>query len=332
MKPAPGARCQKFVGDRVRFELQDALGRRPEPGWRALLRTNLGRAEQLRKEIIQAHTRGLPLAGASWRDVPMLEHPEGWSLELPLAEVGYFKAKAYLLDPGGWQHWSEGPDVGISVHPDRYRAGNTIYCAFTRMFGASRPARSARDQKQERWLTSMDKAGFTILPPSGKLRDLTRQLPHVFETLGCGILQLLPINPTPTTFARLGRYGSPYAALDLRAVDPALVEFDRRTTGIDQFRELTYRSHGLGGRVFLDLAINHTGWGSVMQENHPQWFLRNPDGTFASPGAWGVTWEDLVELKHEFIALWDELAEIFLTWCRRGVDGFRCDAGYKVPV
>lgn len=332
MKPAPGARCQKFVGDRVRFELRDATGRRPEPGWRALLRTNLGRAEQLRKEIIQAHTRGLPLAGASWRDVPMIETAAGWSLELPLAEVGYFKAKAYLLDPGGWQHWPEGPDVGISVHPDRYRTGNTVYCAFTRMFGASRPARSAQDQKQERWLTSLDKAGYTIMPPSGKLRDLTRQLPHVFETLGCRVLHLLPINPTPTTFARLGRYGSPYAALDLRAVDPALVEFDRRTTGLDQFRELTYRSHGLGGRVFLDLAINHTGWGSVMQETQPQWFLRNPDGTFASPGAWGVTWEDLVELKHEFVALWDELAEVFLTWCRRGVDGFRCDAGYKVPV
>ena len=31
-------------------------------------------------------------------------------------------------------------------------------------------------------------------------------------------------------------------------------------------------------------------------------------------------------------ALWDELADVFLTWCRRGVDGFRCDAGYKVPV
>ena len=27
-----------------------------------------------------------------------------------------------------------------------------------------------------------------------------------------------------------------------------------------------------------------------------------------------------------------QFAEIFLTWCRRGVDGFRCDAGYKVPA
>jgi glycosidase len=129
-----------------------------------------------------------------------------------------------------------------------------------------------------------------------------------------------------------GRYGSPYAATDLNAIDPALVVFDQRTTGVDQFRELTSSAHLRGARVFLDIVINHTGWGSVLQEQHPEWFLREPDGSFASPGAWGNTWEDLVELRHINVALWDELAETFLTWCRRGVDGFRCDAGYKVPV
>src|SRR5262249_50750062 len=162
---------------------------------------------------------------------------------------------------------------------------------------------------------------------SGKFRDLVRQLPHIAGTLGCRILQLLPVNPVPTTYARFGRFGSPYAALDLTAIDQALVEFDRRTTGVDQFCELTYAMHAGGGRVFLDMAINHTGWGSVLQENHPEWFLRKPDGSFASPGAWGTTWEDLVELEHRQVALWDELAEAFLVWCRRGVDGFRCDAG-----
>jgi predicted glycogen debranching enzyme len=145
-------------------------------------------------------------------------------------------------------------------------------------------------------------------------------------------LHLLPVNPTPTTYARFGRFGSPYAARDLTAIDSALVVFDRRSTGVDQFRELTYETHRRGGRVFLDIVINHTGWGSVLQERHPEWFLRQPEGTFVSPGAWGVTWEDLVELKHDNVGLWDELAAMFVTWCRRGVDGFRCDAGYKVPV
>jgi predicted glycogen debranching enzyme len=332
MNPAPGDRSVRFVGDRVRFTLRDRDGARPAKGWRGLLRTNLGRAKQLRREILEAHTQGLPLAGGSWRDLPMTEIDDGWSLELPLVEAGYFKAKAYLVDPRGWQHWPEGPDAGVSIHPDCHRTANILYCAFPRMFGATRTASSTKDATFEKTIKPLDEKGYTVIPPSGKLRELTQFLPHIVKTLGCRIVHLLPVNPTPTTYARFGRYGSPYAALDLTAIDPALVVFDKRTTGIDQFRELTYAAHLLGGRVFIDIVINHTGWGSALQENRPEWFLRESDGRFVSPGAWGVTWEDLVELHHVNFELWDQLAEMLLTWCRRGVDGFRCDAGYKVPM
>jgi starch synthase (maltosyl-transferring) len=325
MTPNPGDRLARFVGDRVRFTLRDGPA---HDGWRALLRTNLGRADALRREIIAAHAGGPGHAGISWRDLPMQKNGDAWKIELPLAEVGFFKAKPYLLDPKGWQHWPEGPDVGIGVHPDFCRTANTLYCAFTRLFGSTRTAAVATDPK----LNPLDSQGYTIIPPSGKLRDLARQLPHIVQTLGCRILHLLPVHPTPTTYARFGRFGSPYAALDLTAIDPALVEFDQRTTGIDQFCELTYATHALGARVFLDIVINHTGWGAVLQENHPEFFLRNPDGSFASPGAWGNTWGDLVELKQDNVALWDKIAEALLTWCNRGVDGFRCDAGYKIPV
>jgi starch synthase (maltosyl-transferring) len=82
----------------------------------------------------------------------------------------------------------------------------------------------------------------------------------------------------------------------------------------------------------LDLVINHTGWGSREWNDHPEWFLRGADGSFHSPGAWGTVWEDLVEFDQRHVALWDYLARVFLTWCRRGVDAFRCDAGYKVPL
>ena len=332
MNPAPGERLQRFVGDRLRFTLGDAEGRQATGGWRARLRTDLGRAEVLAKEIIQAHTRKLPPAGASWHDLPMTAEDGEWRLELPLTEPGYFNAKAYLIDPQGWQHWPDGPDIGISVHPDSYRTANTIYCAFTRMFGDSRTSVRTENEPLAAQLAALDQQGYTVIPPSGKFRDLVRQLPHILDTLGCRILHLLPVNPTPTTYARFGHFGSPYASLDLTGIDPALVEFDRRTTGVDQFRELTYATHLQGGRVFLDIVINHTGWGSRLQETHPEWFLRGPDGAFVNPGAWGVTWEDLVELEHQHVALWDDLAEVFLVWCARGVDGFRCDAGYKVPL
>jgi len=68
-----------------------------------------------------------------------------------------------------------------------------------------------------------------------------------------------------------------------------------------------------------------------LQEDHPDWFVREQNGEIHSPGAWGVVWGDLAELDHTKYDLWKYLAEVFLTWCSRGVDGFRCDAGYMIP-
>jgi predicted glycogen debranching enzyme len=331
MSPAPGERILRFVGDRVRFSL------RPPDGFpanaRAMLRTNLGKGERLRQEIIATHAGKNPMSVAFWRDIPLQREPSGeWAVELPLTDVGFYRAKAYLLDDQGRQVWPAGADAGISVHPNAYRTANTIYCAFPRMFGTTKRAVKTVDEAVEKGLNKLDGQGYVVIPPSGTLRDLIRELPHIMETLGCRILQLLPIGPTPTTFARFGRFGSPYACLNLTGIDLALVEFDMKTNGVGQLRELTQAVHHSGGRVVLDIVINHTGWGSTLFENHPEWFVHDADGTFVSPGAWGVTWGDLVELNPNLVELWDDLAEAFLIWCRRGVDGFRCDAGYKVPV
>lgn len=321
----------RFVGDRLTFQLRPDHGQPPPPGWRARLRTNLGRAATLRAELITAVESRRPATLSSWRDIPMQRTGDAWTVELPLAEVGFFKAKAYALDERGWQHWPDGPDFGVNVQPAWCRTANTLYCAFPRMFGPTKSARQTTPSPWDRPLRELDREGFTVIPPSGKLRDLARELPHIFDTLGCRILHLLPVNPTPTTYARFGRFGSPYAGQDLLAIDPALVEFDKRTTGVDQFRELAYGVHARGGRLFLDMAVNHTGWGSTLLENHPEWFRRE-NGEFVSPGAWGTVWEDLVELDHRHAALRRTWGEVFVEWCRRGVDGFRCDAGYKVPV
>jgi len=333
MTPGAGERRVQFVGDQLTFTLAHPRAREwADAGWTARLRTNLGRAAAIRREVIQSKFQKIPLAGASWRDIPMRWVGGEWQLTLPLTEVGWFKSKPYLLDPSGFQHWPDGDDFGVSVHPNWARTANTIYCAFTRMFGETKSLTATADLTRKSQMAVLDQLGYTVIPPSGKLRDLTRQLPHIFDALGCRILHLLPVNPTPTTFARFGRFGSPYAAEDLTGIDPALVEFDQRTTGVEQFQELTSAVHARGGRVFLDIVINHTGWGSWLQENHPEWFVRKADGHFESPGAWGTTWEDLVELAQRDPALWEYIADALLTWCRRGVDGFRCDAGYKVPA
>jgi predicted glycogen debranching enzyme len=334
MTPAPGSRIVRYVGDRLRFAVArpDGAG----PGWRALLRTDLTRGARVRAETIglsgAAPSEFRTFAGAAWRDIPLEPGAGAWELDLPLTEVGWFRAKAYLLDPDGRQHWPDGSDVGIAVHPDHLRTGNTIYCAFPRLFGPDRNERRTVRPDLEEQLRTLDRRGYTVIPPSGKLRQLTACVPHILETLGCRILHLLPLGPTPTTFARFGRFGSPYAQLDLAAIDPALVEFDRRTTGVEQFQELAHAVHLRGGLIFLDIVVNHTGWGSRLMEERPDWFQRDPDGGFHSPGAWGTVWEDLAELDHRRPGLWEAVAESLLTWCRRGMDGFRCDAGYMVPL
>jgi starch synthase (maltosyl-transferring) len=328
MQPRPGCRLVRHVGDRLFIDLHGV----PE-GWMARVRTNVGRAEKRREELISAHFALHPIANASWRDIPMQPRGAGvWRLEIPTTEVGFFKAKPFALDPEGFQHWPDGPDIGISVHPSWSRTSHPIYCAFPRMFGPKKGRRSTHDPAFEARLKELDALGYAVIPPSGTLRDVQRELPHIVHRLGCRLLHLLPVSPTPTTFARFGRFGSPYALQDLTAIDPALVEFDQRTTGIQQFCELAFAVHDLGARLMLDLVINHTGWGSTLWEQHPEWFVRRPDGRFESPGAWDVVWEDLVELDQRHAPLWEHLAEAFVTWCRRGVDAFRCDAGYKIPT
>ena len=327
MEPACGEQLVRFVGDQIRFHLKS------EPaGHQAFLRTNIGRAAAIREGVIQSIEEPEVQLEACWRDVPMTPVEDGWEIQLALSEVGWFQSKCYTVDTQGRQVWPEGDDVSLSVQPNFCRAANIIYCAFPRMFGPNKQAASTTEQDADERIQSLDEEGYAVIPPSGTFRSLKEHLPHIFEHLGCKIVHLLPVNPTPTTFARMGRFGSPYACGDMTAVDPALVEFDQRTTGVEQFCELADAVHGYGGRVFVDLVVNHTGWGSTLQNEHPEWFLREDNGDFASPGAWGVTWGDLVELDPKHQQLWEHMAEAFMTWCSRGVDGFRCDAGYKVPM
>ena len=327
MRPAAGDRMVRYVGDRLRFSLA-GVGR----NCRVFLRTNIGRAAALRRAVIRQIQEPKVQVEASWRDVPMFYEGDEWVIEFSLTEVGWFQAKAYVIDDAGNQHWPDGDNVGLSVHPNDSRCANTVYCCFPRMFGPNKTARSTSARDDDEQIRKLDHEGYSVIPPSGTFRDVIAELPHIMGVLGCRILHLLPVNSTPTTYARMGRFGSPYACGDLTDIDPALIVFDKRVTGVQQFCELSDAVHARDGRLFIDLVINHTGWGSTLQEEHPDWFLREENGEFASPGAWGNVWGDLVELEPHHRGLWEHLAEAFLTWCRRGVDGFRCDAGYKVPM
>lgn len=332
LSPAPRSHALKFRGDTFTFTLKaDPLLKNAK----AYLHTNIGYGRFQRAEIVAQVEDQTPNSSQDWHDVPMpmTAEPGVYRVRMILNEVGHFEASCCLITHEGADPiWVEGGQVHINVEPATYCCSNSIYCAFVRQFGPNKYAAFSRTPKTHDYTVNLlETEGYTVIPPSGKFRDLIKELDFIIGKLKCRIIHLLPINPTPTIYARMGRYGSPYASLDFTAVDPSYAEFERDTTPLDQFLELVDAVHFRDAKIFIDLAINHTGWAAKIHETHPEWLVRNPDGSIHSPGAWGVVWGDLTELNHNCLDLWEYLADVFLTWCSRGVDGFRCDAGYMIP-
>ncbi|WDE99235.1 amylo-alpha-1,6-glucosidase [Lentisphaera profundi] len=321
--PKSGDHLVKFSGDIQKFIIHSAII------GKAFLRTNLNQSSIKNTQVIHHIELGLNEFELGWNDYEMnFDGTDSYSITLPLSESGHFRAKAYILLDDGEQVWQEGPDIVLNIEPNSSRFSNAIYCAFPRQFGQNKNLSQAPSYDK---LEELDKEGYTIIPPSGKFSDLINELDHIFDDLNCDILHLLPINPTPTSYGRMGRYGSPYAALDFTAVNPELCNFNLKTTPVEQFCELVDAVHQKEGRIIIDIAINHTGWASKIHETNPEWVRRHDNGDIYQPGAWGTVWEDLTELNHKDTQLWVYLADVFLTWCERGVDGFRCDAGYMIP-
>src|SRR4030042_3483545 len=208
--PIPGKRILMFRGDTLKVELELSQKREGE----AYLRTNIGNAEIARNEVIRLVEYKEPILATDWFDVPMTRVDEKrFQVVLPICQVGHFEAKGYFLPKQNQkQIWPAGSNLNINVEPAHTCCGNTIYNAFVRQFGPNKSGGFFDPRKNDE-IGKMDGLGYTVIPPSGTFRNLIKDLDFIFGELGCRYIQLLPIYPTPTTYARMGRFGSPYAAL-----------------------------------------------------------------------------------------------------------------------
>jgi len=329
--PAPETNILSYRGDLLEFSLTVPKNIQGN----AWFRSDLNHAEIRMGEIINKVEHQQARQYQGWFDIPMGKKDDNtYKITLPLIEVGCFEAKTFFLPENSDDPlWPDGGNTKIKVEPADTCSTNVIYNAFIRQFITTRPSKlKSLNENEKALIKKLENDNYTIIPPSGTFRDLIHQLDFIICELGCRIIQLLPIHPVPTSYGRMGQYGSAFASLDFLDVDPAMAEFDTKNTPLDQFLELVDEIHLRHGKVLLDIAINHTGWASKLQHEHPEWFVNEEDGSFYSPRAWETIWEDLIKLDYKHTELWIYAAEMFLTWCRRGVDGFRCDAGYKVPI
>jgi len=139
-----------------------------------------------------------------------------------------------------------------------------------------------------------------------------------------------------------GFSGSLYAVKDYHRLHPLLDDGSGRPMEV-QLRDVLDAAHKHGLKVMLDLVVNHTAKDSPWVDEHPDWYVREADGSVQSPFAIDpanadnkTVWGDLAELdftpRPARDALVAEYAAIVRQYTALGFDGFRCDAAYKVPA
>jgi starch synthase (maltosyl-transferring) len=139
-----------------------------------------------------------------------------------------------------------------------------------------------------------------------------------------------------------GFSGSLYSIKDPFAYHPLLGDAPREQIEAE-VRRFISEAERRGLRVMIDLVINHTSKDALLVDEHPEWYVRDEDGSLKSPSAIDpadarrvTVWGDLAELNYRdpapragLNAYWSR----FVTHCLElGFRGFRCDAAYKVPV
>jgi starch synthase (maltosyl-transferring) len=143
------------------------------------------------------------------------------------------------------------------------------------------------------------------------------------------------INP----IQQLGASRSLYSISDYFRFNPGLIDRVDPRPPEEQVKGMTAQAHGLGLKVMIDLVINHCAIDSSLTRDHPEWFVRRPDGGIANAscqhGMERVVWKDLAQFDHRHTrdpeGLYRYCCRIVEHLSALGFDGFRCDAAYQVP-
>ncbi|MDR0331784.1 MAG: hypothetical protein LBH93_08770 [Chitinispirillales bacterium] len=146
------------------------------------------------------------------------------------------------------------------------------------------------------------------------------------------------VNP----FHEVGGSKSLYAVKDYYKLNAEFLPAKAAADDFAPLKEFVEKCKGSGVEVYMDLVINHTANESPLVKQHPRWYKHDEDGSVAhpfaiDPGCPGskTVWGDLSEIEFEnnpdlaaMKKYWDDAVAFYQ---ELGINGFRCDAAYKVP-
>jgi glycosidase len=197
-----------------------------------------------------------------------------------------------------------------------------LWLVFSPALGAAADATNGSGAKSPEWLRKS--VVYEIFPrqfsKEGNLNAITARLGEL-KDLGVDILWLMPIHPAGEKMKK-GTIGSPYAVRDYYAINP-----DYGTAA--DFKGLVTEAHSRGMKVIMDFVAGHTAWDSVLME-HPDFYMKDASGKIIPPNP---GWTDVAGLNYENKELRRYMTDVLKHWVREfGVDGFRCDVAFTVPI
>lgn len=162
--------------------------------------------------------------------------------------------------------------------------------------------------------------------PAGNLRGVAAGLDRI-QSSGADIVWLMPLHPIGK-LNRKGTLGSPYAALDYRAINPAY------GTAAD-LKALVRAVHARGMKLILDWVPDHTSADHPWVRAHPDYYIKDEHGKPSvprEPNGKLTDWTDVLQLDYTNPALRREMIATMRYWLQEfDLDGFRVDVAGYIP-
>lgn len=188
--------------------------------------------------------------------------------------------------------------------------------------GCGRAKRNdAAEVPQDKYNSVVYELNIRQATPEGTFAAAERYLPEL-KKMGVDIVWLMPIHPIGVD-GRKGSLGSYYSISDYEAVNPEFGD-------IESFDRFVAAAHDLGLKVIIDWVANHTSRDAKWwKEGHEDWYVLDEESGLPIVQ---YDWTDIAKLDYANADMREAMTSAMLFWIGRGVDGFRCDVAYEVPI
>lgn len=182
------------------------------------------------------------------------------------------------------------------------------------------PQTPIMQQKEWKHPANLYEVNIRQYTSEGTFKAFEKELPRL-KDMGVETLWFMPITPI-SQMNKKGSLGSPYATQDYTGINP---EFGN----LEDFKHLVHQAHQLGFKIIIDWVANHTGWDHKWTKSNPDFYLKNPDGSFHI--ASGM--DDIIELDYNNPHMRQAMIDAMKFWVKEcDIDGFRCDLASWVEL